>query len=89
MSRAVPLHVRLELAQGLFPLAADLQGPASERVGHSGRREDQICDQALVHVQQTFVFAEVTCVVALVEYTPNFCAKSQGVRQYLENDVAV
>ena len=53
------------------------------------RRLDQAGHQPLVNVQQPLVFAQIPCVVALVQHAPDFRPQAQRVRQHLKDDVAL
>jgi hypothetical protein len=55
-----------------------------QRVGDRLRGFNQVRDQAVIDFEQTFVLAEVACVVALVQHSPDRRAETQGVRKHLE-----
>ena len=52
-------------------------------------RSNQIGDDALIDIEITFVFAQVSDLVTFIEHTPDFRAKTERVWQNLEHYVAV
>jgi hypothetical protein len=68
-------------------LAVEVDNTKGSR--NCARSVDQCADQAVVHVKQAFVLAKVAHVVAFVEHAPDLRAKSERVRQGLEDDVTI
>ena len=50
---------------------------------------EQVGDEALIDLQQAFVFAEVAPVVAHVQHTPDLWPEPKRMRQQLEDHIAV
>ena len=60
-----------------------------DRLQHGSGCTQEFGKKLLVYVQHAFVFREVALLVAFVEYAPDLRAKTESVRQYLEDDVAM
>ena len=58
-----------------------------DRLQNGSGCKQEFGKKLLVYVQHAFIFREVALVVAFVEYAPYLRAKTEGVRQYLEDDV--